>query len=154
MTAAISPVVVVTGANGLVGTAVCRALAERSARVRAVVRRAGTAPVLDGVTEVVGSGGGMDNPVLVEALRRALAPVPLRRSDDLGLPSDGKEALLTVLLGALTWHGVPGVVPGATGSAVPRVLGRISPGNAPLRMPDPAGPVHALRLVTGSEAGR
>lgn len=107
-----------------------------------------------GVTEVVGSGGGMDNPVLVDALRRALAPVPLRRSDDLGLPSDGKEALLTVLLGALTWHGVPGVVPGATGSAVPRVLGRISPGNAPLRMPDPAGPVHALRLVTRSEAGR
>ena len=49
-----SPVVVVTGANGLVGAAVCRALAERSARVRAVVRRAGSAPALDGVTEVVG----------------------------------------------------------------------------------------------------
>jgi nucleoside-diphosphate-sugar epimerase len=49
-----SPVVVVTGANGLVGTAVCRALVERSARVRAVVRRAGSAPVLDGLTEQVG----------------------------------------------------------------------------------------------------
>ncbi|WP_369255226.1 NAD-dependent epimerase/dehydratase family protein [Geodermatophilus amargosae] len=49
-----SPLVVVTGANGLVGTAVCRALVERSARVRAVVRRAGSAPVLDGVTEHVG----------------------------------------------------------------------------------------------------
>ena len=49
-----SPVVVVTGANGLVGTAVCRALVERSARVRAVVRRAGSAPALDGVTEHVG----------------------------------------------------------------------------------------------------
>src|SRR3954449_11584765 len=49
-----SPVVVVTGANGLVGTAVCRALAERSAQVRAVVRRAGSAPALDGVTEHVG----------------------------------------------------------------------------------------------------
>src|SRR3954447_19580099 len=49
-----SPVVVVTGANGLVGTAVCRALAERSAQVRAVVRRAGSAPELDGVTEHVG----------------------------------------------------------------------------------------------------
>lgn len=48
------PVVVVTGANGLVGAAVCRALAERSARVRAVVRRAGSAPALEGVTEVVG----------------------------------------------------------------------------------------------------
>jgi nucleoside-diphosphate-sugar epimerase len=49
-----SPVVVVTGANGLVGAAVCRALAERSAQVRAVVRRAGSAPALDGVTEHVG----------------------------------------------------------------------------------------------------
>jgi len=59
-----SPVVVVTGANGLVGAAVCRALAERSAQVRAVVRRPGTAPVLDGVTEHVGDAvdalGGAD----------------------------------------------------------------------------------------------
>jgi nucleoside-diphosphate-sugar epimerase len=48
------PVVVVTGANGLVGNAVVRALVERSAQVRAVVRRAGSAPALDGVTEHVG----------------------------------------------------------------------------------------------------
>ncbi len=47
-------VVVVTGANGLVGAAVCRALVERSAQVRAVVRRAGSAPALAGVTEHVG----------------------------------------------------------------------------------------------------
>ena len=52
--AAPSSVVVVTGANGLVGAAVCRALVQRSARVRAVVRRAGSAPALDGVTEHVG----------------------------------------------------------------------------------------------------
>jgi nucleoside-diphosphate-sugar epimerase len=52
--AAPSPVVVVTGANGLVGTAVCRALVERSAQVRAVVRRGGSAPALDGLTEHVG----------------------------------------------------------------------------------------------------
>lgn len=47
-----SPLVAVVGANGLVGTQVCRALLERGARVRGVVRRAGTAP--DGVDEVVG----------------------------------------------------------------------------------------------------
>jgi nucleoside-diphosphate-sugar epimerase len=46
--------VVVTGANGLVGSEICRALLERQARVRAVVRRAGTAPELPGVAEVVG----------------------------------------------------------------------------------------------------
>ncbi len=49
-----SPVVVVTGANGLVGAATCAALVERGASVRAVVRRAGTAPSLPGVEERVG----------------------------------------------------------------------------------------------------
>lgn len=49
-----SPVVVVTGANGLVGVRVCAVLAGRGAQVRAVVRRAGTAPELPGVTEHVG----------------------------------------------------------------------------------------------------
>src|SRR5215212_8144634 len=49
-----APVVVVTGANGLVGSTACRALIERSVQVRAVVRRAGSAPALNGVTEHVG----------------------------------------------------------------------------------------------------
>ncbi|MBU1803124.1 MAG: NAD(P)H-binding protein, partial [Actinobacteria bacterium] len=46
--------VVVTGANGLVGSRVCRVLAARGLTVRAVVRRAGTAPSVPGVREWVG----------------------------------------------------------------------------------------------------
>jgi 2-alkyl-3-oxoalkanoate reductase len=53
-----SPLVVVTGANGFVGSHVCSALVRRGATVRAVVRRPGTAPA--GVEEVVGA---FDDPV-------------------------------------------------------------------------------------------
>lgn len=49
-----SPVVVVTGANGLVGSSLCAALVERGVRVRALVRQPGTAPVIAGVREQVG----------------------------------------------------------------------------------------------------
>ncbi len=100
-----------------------------------------------GVMEVVASGGGVRNPALMAALRRRLHPAALVASEERGLPSSAKEAVLFALLGFLTWHGVPGVAPGATGSATPRVLGRVSPGNAPLRLPDPAGPPRALVIA-------
>ncbi|HET6184453.1 MAG TPA: anhydro-N-acetylmuramic acid kinase [Acetobacteraceae bacterium] len=98
------------------------------------------------VVEVVASGGGTRNPALMAALARRLAPVPVVTSDQRGLPADGKEAYLFALLAFLTWNGIPGVAPGATGSAYPRVLGRISPGNAPLVLPAPAEPPLALTV--------
>jgi anhydro-N-acetylmuramic acid kinase len=106
----------------------------------------------DGVTEVYASGGGVRNPVLMTRLRAHLGPAQLRTTDELGLPVDDKEGYLMALLGYLTWHGIPGVLQGADGRALtgarrPRVLGRISPGDAPLRLPDPGVIPRSLRVI-------
>jgi anhydro-N-acetylmuramic acid kinase len=95
--------------------------------------------------EVVASGGGVRNPALVAALDRHL-DAALTTTADHGLDPDAKEAYLMALLGFLTWHGVPGVPPGVTGAAAPRVLGRISPGDAPLRLPGPKAWPRRLRV--------
>ncbi|MFD6138288.1 anhydro-N-acetylmuramic acid kinase [Promicromonospora sp. NPDC060271] len=79
-------------------------------------------------TEVVASGGGTRNPVLLAALRAELPGVAVRTSDKLGVPSQAKEALAFAVLGWHTWYGLPGVLPGATGARRPSVLGSVIPG--------------------------
>lgn len=77
--------------------------------------------------EIVVSGGGVRNPVLLAALRRRLPAADWSTSAERGLPSEAKEAYLVALLGALTWQGLPGTVAGATGAHRPTILGRITP---------------------------
>lgn len=96
--------------------------------------------------EVVVSGGGVRNPALFAALSSRLAPADVVTSDARGLPAGDKEAYLMALLGFLSWQQVPGVVPGATGSATPRVLGRFSPGTGPLRLPEPGATPRRLEI--------
>jgi anhydro-N-acetylmuramic acid kinase len=79
-------------------------------------------------TEVVASGGGTRNPVLMAALRAELPGVTVRTSDELGVPSQAKEALAFAVLGWHTWYGLPGVLPGATGARRPSVLGSVTAG--------------------------
>ncbi|MGV9253091.1 anhydro-N-acetylmuramic acid kinase [Streptomyces sp. NPDC003697] len=100
------------------------------------------------VTELVVSGGGARNPVLMRMIAEELPGVPLRPSDDLGLPSAAKEALAFAVLGFLTVHGLPGVLPSATGARRAAVLGSITPGSSPLRPPEPAArPPRLLRVL-------
>ena len=99
------------------------------------------------VTEMVVSGGGARNPAVMAALARHL-PAPVRTSDELGLPVDGKEAVLWALLGFLTWYGVPVTTDSARS---PRVLGRISPGAGPLVLPTPADAPTRLRVRPGHD---
>ncbi|QTE02940.1 anhydro-N-acetylmuramic acid kinase [Streptomyces cyanogenus] len=91
-----------------------------------------------GVTQLVASGGGTRNPVLMRLIAEELPGVPVRPSDDLGLPSDAKEALAFAVLGFLTVHGLPGTHPSATGASRATLLGSITPGLTPLRLPEPA----------------
>jgi anhydro-N-acetylmuramic acid kinase len=88
--------------------------------------------------EVVASGGGIRNPALMHALANRL---PLVTSDERGLPAQAKEAYLMALVGFLSFHQVPLL----TG---PRVLGRISPGRAPLQLPRPRARPAKLAIRT------
>ncbi|MEU4326380.1 anhydro-N-acetylmuramic acid kinase [Nonomuraea dietziae] len=85
---------------------------------------------------VIVSGGGVRNPALMRMLA-ATTKARLVPSDALGVPSDAKEAIAFSLFGWLTAHGLAATVPSCTGASGPRVLGTITPGSGPLRLPEP-----------------
>lgn len=100
------------------------------------------------VRELVLSGGGSRNRTTISWLRAALPGTAIRTTDDLGVPAQAKEALAFAVLGYLTWNGLPGNVPAATGARHPAILGSITPGSGPLRLPEPAAtPPRALRIT-------
>ena len=81
-----------------------------------------------GIRRLVVSGGGAENPALMEQLAGELPGVPVVRLDEYGIPGGAKEAYLFALLGFLTVHQLPGSVPSATGANRPVVLGCLLPG--------------------------
>lgn len=102
-----------------------------------------------GVEFLAVSGGGCHNPLMLEGIRTALPGVTVVLADELGAPSDSKEAIAFALIGWCTLHGVPATVPGGTGASGPRVLGTITPGAGPLVLPPPVvGGIHSLTLTT------
>ena len=79
------------------------------------------------VAEVLVSGGGANNPTLVEMIARAIDPIPVRRFDEAYFDGDAKEAVAFALLAHLHVSGQPGNVPRATGARGSRVLGKLTP---------------------------
>jgi anhydro-N-acetylmuramic acid kinase len=73
-------------------------------------------------------GGGVKNGFLWHLLEQQLAPVPLSKSDEIGLPAQACKAAAYAVLAALTMDGVAGNVPSATGAAGSRLLGSVTPG--------------------------
>jgi anhydro-N-acetylmuramic acid kinase len=78
--------------------------------------------------EMIVSGGGVKNSTLMLMLAEEMTAmkIPLRTSDELGLPSEAKEAAAFAVLAYETWHRQPSNVPSATGAKRPAILGKIS----------------------------
>lgn len=101
-----------------------------------------------GVEFLAVSGGGCHNPLIMDGIRSALPGTEVVLADELGASADAKEAILFALIGWCTMHGVPAVIPGGTGARAPRILGSITPGAGPLRMPEPVAGLRGLELST------
>ncbi|NDL55943.1 anhydro-N-acetylmuramic acid kinase [Phytoactinopolyspora sp. XMNu-373] len=87
------------------------------------------------IDTLVVSGGGWLNPTLRAMLAAEMPEVALRSSAELGAPVGAKEAIAFALIGWHTWHGLPGSVPSCTGAGRASVLGTVTPGAGPLRLP-------------------
>ena len=79
---------------------------------------------------MVVTGGGAENPVLMEWVTAALDPVPVRYGDVLGVDPAAKEALAFAVLAWAHVTGRAGNLPEVTGADGPRVLGSLTPGRA------------------------
>lgn len=78
--------------------------------------------------EVIASGGGVHNQTLLGMLADAAPNCRIRRSDDLGLPGDAKEAIAFAVLGYVFLRGEAGNLPRVTGARRPMVLGKLAKG--------------------------
>ncbi len=101
--------------------------------------------------ELIVAGGGTRNLTFMTELQARLPGVTMRRTDELGVPEAGKEALVFAIIGFLTLHGLPATVPSCTGAARSCVLGSVTPGRASWAAtlaPAPAGSDRGLQAPT------
>ena len=78
--------------------------------------------------ELITAGGGSQNPVLIDELRRRCRGAQIDESSSLGVPTEAREALVFALLA--WWHHRehPGNAPTVTGAKREAVLGvRVNP---------------------------
>jgi anhydro-N-acetylmuramic acid kinase len=78
------------------------------------------------VDEVFVSGGGTHNPTLMRMLSKAMNPIPVKESSEVGLDVDAKEAIAFAVMAYETAHQRPSNVPMATGARRSVVLGKLT----------------------------
>ncbi len=77
------------------------------------------------IGELIISGGGAHNPLLMAQLESGLSGVHVREAGELGVSGDAKEAFAFAMLAYETLHKRPANVPGATGAEKAVVLGKV-----------------------------
>lgn len=77
------------------------------------------------IGELIVSGGGLHNPLLMAQIEMGLQNVRVRSSGNIGVPGDAKEAFAFAVLAWETLHRRPANVPGATGAGRTAVLGKV-----------------------------
>ena len=80
------------------------------------------------VSEIIFSGGGCKNPILMEKLSKNLAPIKSSTSDDYGIPSDAKEAVAFAVLANELVSGNTNNLLGVTGAQRKVPMGKIALG--------------------------
>jgi anhydro-N-acetylmuramic acid kinase len=78
------------------------------------------------IHQLIASGGGANNPLILAQLSAALPGIELLLSSNFGIPEDAKEAFAFALLAYETFHQRPANLPSATGARGPAILGKIS----------------------------
>jgi anhydro-N-acetylmuramic acid kinase len=78
------------------------------------------------IHQLVVSGGGARNPLILAQLSAALPNIEVLPSSRLGIPEDAKEAFAFALLAYESFHQRPANLPSATGARGPAILGKIS----------------------------
>jgi len=81
-----------------------------------------------GPIELIAAGGGVKNMQLMSQLQFCFKDhdAMLLTTEAIGIPAQAKEAVAFALLAWLTWNGLPGNIPAATGANRPVVLGKVS----------------------------
>jgi anhydro-N-acetylmuramic acid kinase len=77
------------------------------------------------IAELIVSGGGARNPLLIAQIESGLAGVRIRLAAELGVPGEAKEAFAFAVLAWETLRKRPANVPGATGANRAVVLGKV-----------------------------
>jgi anhydro-N-acetylmuramic acid kinase len=78
------------------------------------------------IHQLIVSGGGAHNPLILAQLAAALPQIEIVSSSQLGVPEDSKEAFAFAMLAYETFHRRPSNLPSATGARRPAILGKIS----------------------------